>query len=310
MSSLLRKPGSGSSASPSSSMVSSAGFVILYILVGCILVAIVYMLLGYKLDISWVDIRSPYTRVMSRATTLWPPTMQFTNLTSVPNAIPGFVDTSYTTLIECVLYNTRSYNNVWNDGEGPYRHIYHRGSNELLSSASASILGGCSPTGTESDKLPPQGLPRSMNPGVFVDPNLNDLLIFIDTTNATRESIRITDLPLDIPFRIGIVVNQNILEIYLNCKLEVTKLLKNPPRPVEHTWYGLSGSAAAQAQIQNLSVWKYPLLSSDITHICTKLDFAVKRTICDAANLPTANPAPVTTQPADLGFGAALAKCT
>jgi hypothetical protein len=238
--------------------------------------------------------------------------MQFTNLTTVPNAIPGFLDTSYTTLIDCVLYNTRSYTNVWNDGEGPYRHIYHRGSNELLSAASASIIGGCSPTGTASDKLPPQGLPRSMNPGVFVDPNLNDLLIFIDTLDATRESIRIADIPLDIPFRLGIVVNKNVLEIYLNCKLEVTKLLKNQPRPVENTWYGLSGSAAAQAQIQNLSVWNYSLPSSDISHLCPKVKFATKRTICDAANIPT-DPSAVlsamTAPPIDLGFSAALAKC-
>jgi hypothetical protein len=148
-----------------------------------------------------------------------------------------------------------------------------------------------------------------MNPGVFLDPNLNDILVFIDTENATRESVRIVDIPLDMPFRITVVVNKTVLEVYLNCRLEVTKILKNPPKVVDNQWFGLAGAASAQAQIQNLRVWPSPLLSTDIHPLCPGApDFSVKRQICDVADMPV--PKPTKAEPEkDLGFMQSLPKC-
>jgi hypothetical protein len=145
----------------------------------------------------------------------------------------------------------------------------------------------CSAAGSGSG-LPQHGLPRRLNPGIFVDPNTNDILIFVDTYKGAenyRESVRIADLPLDIPFRLGIVLQGRVLEVYLNCKLEVTKVLSGTPKTVENTWYGISGSAAAQAQIQNLSVWKMALKADDMSVLCkSPIAFALKRPICEGAD--------------------------
>ena len=73
-----------------------------------------------------------------------------------------------------------------------------------------------------------------MNPGVFLDPNLNDILVFVDTEGGDRESLRIPNIPLDIPFRIGIILNDRVLEFYLNCRLETTKILKYKPKKVDN----------------------------------------------------------------------------
>jgi hypothetical protein len=315
MSALFKKPGfSGimKNTQGSSSIFSTMGYIVLYILVAAIVGFVVVMLLGIKIDLNWFDFRSPYTKVMSRSSWFWKPSTQFANLMTFPNAIPGFQNSSYSTIIDCVLYNSRSYNTIWSGGDGPYRHIYHRGSNELQSSTVKNMLiGGCGAMGNLSE-LPPYGLPRSMNPGVFLDPNLNDILVFVDTENATRESVRIVDIPLDIPFRIAIIVNHNVLEVYINCKLEVTKIMKNMPRSVENQWYGLAGPASAQAQIMNMHVWKYPLTAGDIRPLCPGLpDFTVKRPICDNADMPVSKEKePTTTEPAiDLGFNKILSKC-
>lgn len=313
MASLLRKPGFGSLPSsmkaPSSGLLTTIGYAVLYILVGAIAIFAGMMLLGIKINLGWFDFRSPYSKSISDSMLVWPPTKQYTNLTTTPTNVPNVSDSSYSATIDCVLYNTRSYNTVWTDGDGPYRHLFHRGSSDLVSSTvTGAIVGGCSASGQSSD-LPPQGLPRSMNPGVFLDPNLNDVLIFVDTENASRESVRIVDLPLDRPFQLAVVVNNNVLEVYLNCRLEVTKVLKNRPRAVDNQWFGLAGAAAGQAQIQNLRVWPKPLLSTEINPLCPGLpNFSVKRQICDGSDLPV--PAKSAKEPViDLGFNAALSKC-
>jgi hypothetical protein len=311
MATLFKKPGLQEKITDKLVNVNTGflGQIVLYILVAIILVAIVLMLLGVKIDYNWFDFRSPYTRVMSRSSVLWKPTFKYTNLTSVPNFIPGFQDNSYTTIIDCVIFNTRAYKSLWTDGDGPYRHIYHRGSNELQTSTLGNVLlSGCGPTGNMSE-LPPYGLPSRMNPGVFLDPNLNDIIVFVDTDKASRESVRIVDIPLDIPFRIAIVVNKLVLEVYLNCRLEVTKILAQLPKAVENQWYGLAGPAGAQAQIQNLHIWNDPLSSVDIRPLCPGLPlFSAKRPMCEGAD--TVVPVETAKEPSiNLGFDKAISKC-
>jgi hypothetical protein len=120
--------------------------------------------------------------------------------------------------------------------------------------------------------LPPYGLPKRLNPGIFLDPNTNDIIIFVDTKSQTgdvyRESGRISDIPLDKPLRLTVSLHNQVLEVDLNCKLELTKVLAGEPKPVENVLYGLCGKAAAEASIQNLYVWPYAISSEALSHFC------------------------------------------
>lgn len=311
MASLFKKSGNVLKPNLSNKISTSSPLwnIALYIMLGLILIVIVIMLLGIKIDFSIFDMRSQYSKVMSRSHLFWPPSAQFTNLSTPSDSTITVLNNSYSAMIDCVLYNTRSYKSIWSDETMPYRHIFHRGSNELISTNVGSLLvGGCASSGN-SDQLPPNGLPSIMNPGVFLDPRLNDILVYVDTENTGRESVRINDLPLDIPFRIAVIISGLVLEVYINCKLEVTKILKSAPKDVGNRWYGLAGSASAQAQTMNLRLWSYPLTANDIRPLCPKIpDFKIKRPICDGADTPV--PAPSAgTQNIDLGVGQALRKC-
>jgi len=115
--------------------------------------------------------------------------------------------------------------------------------------------------------------------------------------------VRIRDIPLDIPFRLGIVVNERVLEVYLNCKLEVTKLLTHKPKKVENKWFGVAGAAAANDQIQNLYLWKRPLVSTDMRYLCPPIPkFGVKAACPDRAG-PGAQQENTATKQVDIGFG-------
>jgi hypothetical protein len=75
-------------------------------------------------------------------------------------------------------------------------------------------------------------------------------------------------------------------------------------------WYGLAGSAAAQAQIQNLYIWPRPLSADEMGAVCDPKypGFAQKRPICDVADsVSNVKPGAAAATPA-IQYGNAL-KC-
>ena len=321
MSSLFGEPGAGGLFGRANDMVSNmrtnmqsvvpTGNWLLYLLVAFFIAVVIFMLMGKSIDTSWlsyVDPRPKAWKIKARASLFWAPSPLFTNLI-VPKekSVVDMHDDVYSTTIEYVLYNTRSYNTT----EGPYRHIFHRGSNELAkTTVGGAILSGC--LANTSGDLPLFGLPKHMNPGIVLDPNINDIIVFVDTirgADTMRESVRIADIPLDVPARISVVVNKRVLEVYLNCKLEVTKVLQGDPKHVENEWYGLAGPASAQAQIQNLYVWKESLSADDMRHLCPAIPvFSKERPICSGADTPVAQAPSMLTSKIDLGLGTSLTK--
>jgi hypothetical protein len=219
---------------------------ILWTLVIAFFAAVIYMIIGKGIPMPPNPI--PYLvpksmRVYSVSKLVWPPSGNTTQLTAYPSQFGELQDNSYSFNMDLVIKESRT-----NDTTGVHRHIFHRGSNEET---------------TE--------LPKRMNPGVFLDPITNDLLIFVDTLGAEsgyRESLRIADIPLTTPFRLGLVVNNRTLDVYINCRLEETMFLKGTPKTVENRLYGLTGANIAPAQLQNVYVWNYPLGADDVTAIC------------------------------------------
>jgi hypothetical protein len=188
------------------------------------------------------------TSVYYNSKRVWAPSGTTVNLTAYPSQFGALQDVSYSFNMDLILKESRT--NVTN---GIHRHIFHRGSDEYASATS------------------PSALPRRMNPGVFLDPLTNDLLIFVDTldgSNGYRESLRVADLPLGTAFRLGLVMNNRVLDVYINCRLEETKMLKGTPRTVENRLYGIAGPSPAPAQVQNVYCWTTPLPSNDFTALC------------------------------------------
>jgi hypothetical protein len=286
------------------------GTPLLYVLLVIFVVAIVFMLMNIKISLSSFIPRS--WTVTSQSHRFMKPLGSFTNLKVTSSQGPTLSETSYSMTIEGLLFNTRNYQTT----DGPYRHLLHRGSKELeVTTIGGTVLSGCAASGNYGD-LPPFGLPKRLNPGIFLDPNTNDILVFIDTVDGAktyRESVRVADIPLDTPFRLAVILNGRILEVYFNCGLEATKVLSGIPRVVENVWYGLSGSAAADAQIQNLDVWTFGLTAEDIRPRCPKPPtFSKLRPQCNGADKPVPKPSmPTPGQVStDLGFGLTLNTCS
>jgi hypothetical protein len=240
--------GVGQAPKASSSMFGLTGDSIMMVLLVVFVVVIGYIVIGKALPSVVPNVIPMSTSVYWKSKRVWPPSGTTMNLTSYPKDFGTLSDVSYSFNMDLVLKDTRA------DGtSGLHRHIFHRGSEEYASSS------------------PPSTLPRRMNPGIFLDPLTNDLLIFVDTLGGStgyRESLRIPDIPLSIPFQLGIVLNNRTLDVYLNCRLEETKLLQGTPKTVENRLYGIAGPSSAPAQLQNVYCWNSALSSNEMTSLC------------------------------------------
>jgi hypothetical protein len=239
------------------------GNYILYGLLIAVVILIYLLLTGYKFSLKSLDIRPQRFKALDDSHLFWKNgDGGVKNLMISADLLPDNMNNKYTYHFDLLLANTRNITNI----EGPYRHIFHRGSGELYTDMSGSVTAAGSP------RLPPYGLPKRLNPGIFLDPNTNDIIVFVDTMSKTgdvyRESARISDIPVEKPLRLTVNVHNQVLEVDLNCKLETTKVLAGEPKTVENNLYGLCGKAAAEAAIQNLYVWPFSISSEMLSNFC------------------------------------------
>jgi hypothetical protein len=294
---------------------------ILYILGFVIIVLAVLMLSGYKFNTDIFGfLRSSKMSIDAASTVFWKPSEQYGALIVREKEMSkDFKNTRFTMLIDMVWFDTRTMLK-----NGPYRHILHKGSDELKSlkddgdskmvfengmqTSSCTVSHSADSFGN----LPPNGLPKRMNPGIFADPVTNDMIIFIDTefdNKRMRESMRVPDIPLGTPFRLALVVADHFMEVYINCRLDSTKILRGMPLDVDPEWYGLSGPASLPAMIQNLKIWNYPLSSHDIKTQCPSIPEFKLSKACATKMKETATEAAPAAAPTGISYGNTLGKC-
>ncbi len=167
-----------------------------------------------------------------------------------------------------------------------YRHILHRGSNPCgLSAKTAGPTGHAgiqsSDIATLETKEPvytTEGLPQIMNPGVFLDKYKNDIHIFVHTEGVEDgthalwlESMTIEDVPLNTPITLGIICNGKVLEVYWNCRLYSTLLLRGTPYlpKADNQWFGRYCAYPMSGLVKHLQLWPTALNLGDYMRACS-----------------------------------------
>jgi hypothetical protein len=212
----------------------------------------------------------------------------------------------YTMSVQIVIGDSRT------PALGLYRHIIHRGSNPCTLTASApgstghaGILMSSLPSSIEAS-YKEEGLPAFMNPGLFLDNYKNDMHVFVHTRGGEGalwlELVTVEDLPLNTPISVGVVCNGLNLEVYINCKLYSTKLLKGTPflPAVSNQWFGRYCASPMYGVVRNLQLWDAALGSSDYAQMCRSLSFS-------DIDIPKACPTSYTPPPAVVASASSLA---
>ena len=209
------------------------------------------------------------------------------NLIVPASESPTVSATNYSMSVSLVVADSRT------PSIGKFRHIVHRGSNPCgITMQSAGTAKEDTPAGTE-DSYNQTGLPSVMNPGLFLDKYKNDMHVFIHTKGKEGnmdvlwlESLTIEDVPLRVPITIGIICTGKTIEVYMNCRLYSTLLLKGTPYlpKADNQWFGRYCSYPVSGLVKHLQLWDSPLGSSDYLMLCRSASFSSVPDACPTAN--------------------------
>ena len=97
-------------------------------------------------------------------------------------------------------------------------------------------------------------------------PDANDLLISVLNTSNNTENVLIPNVPVQEPFRLGVVFMNQALEVYINGYLMKTRAFSAPPKSVKGNFYPLNGKETSLAKLQNFKVWPSILTSPEIRY--------------------------------------------
>ena len=89
----------------------------------------------------------------------------------------------------------------------------------------------------------------------------NDLQVAVVTADNNLEGVLLYNVPLRKPFRIGIILSENSLEVYTNGLLTRTKALSAPPKTVSGSFWP---SALSGVQLRNLHIWPSVISPSEM----------------------------------------------
>lgn len=197
---------------------------------------------------------------------------------------------------------------------GMYRHIVHRGANPCgITAPTAGPTGhaGITPTDIPAASNDPNyvatGLPSIMNPGVFMDKYKNDIHVFVHTKGQQDgapmiwlESVTIPDVPLNTPMTLGISCSGQQLDVYLNCRLFSSTLLRGTPyMPTSaNQWFGRYCAYPMSGLVKNLELWPVALGSTDYAAMCSistpSFDLATLPAICPSTGTSSSSCSAIT----------------
>jgi hypothetical protein len=110
------------------------------------------------------------------------------------------------------------------------------------------------------------GLVDNYNVIAALLPDTNDLMISVLNSNNNTENAIISNIPVQEPFRVGVVIMDYAMEVYVNGHLMKTRTFSAVPKSVKGDIYPISGTESSMAKMRNLKIWSRPLTSSEIRY--------------------------------------------
>lgn len=115
-----------------------------------------------------------------------------------------------------------------------------------------------------------QGLNFPNNaPGLYIAPNTNNLVVFMNTFNVINEEITINDIPLNKWVNVIIRCQNNTLDVYINGTIAKSHKLHGVPKQNYGDVY-VAPNGGFSGYISNLWYYNYAIGTNDITRLLTR----------------------------------------
>jgi hypothetical protein len=102
-------------------------------------------------------------------------------------------------------------------------------------------------------------------------PDTNDLIVSVLNKDSNMENVIISNIPVQEPFRIGIIIMEQAMEVYINGNLAKTRKFSSPPKDVKGDIFGPIGINTNIFKLRNLKLWDRILKTSEIRYAKPKL---------------------------------------
>jgi len=119
---------------------------------------------------------------------------------------------------------------------------------------------------------------------VALMPTTTDMVVTVRNSANNEEPLTIKNVPVLTPFRLGIVIMDRAVEVYINGKLLRSRTLASTPLDGGGTFNPPQGPMAELASVNNLIIWKRTLSPSEIRYASPAL---MTLNPTDVAALPT-----------------------
>ena len=184
----------------------------------------------------------------------WQPTSSVTTFTDLSDSstILGTTTNNWSMSVDLVVQNPYTTN-----GKG-YKVLFSRGGTTIDNPKANSAI-----TGTLT----------GYNVAIALAPNNNDLIVSMLNSHENPENVLIPNIPIQTPFRIGIVVLGGAFEVYFNGKLAKTRTFASG-KPADHTG-AFIGPKLMNARVGNLILWNRVAMASEIRYATPTLMSAI-----------------------------------
>jgi hypothetical protein len=118
------------------------------------------------------------------------------------------------------------------------------------------------------------GVFSNYNIAVALASDTNDLIVSVLNNTNNMESVVIPNVPIQEPFRLGVVFMDAALEVYINGHLMQTRKFDAPPKDVRGDIYPASGVEGNIAILRNLKIWNRILTTNQIRYATPPLSNA------------------------------------
>ena len=101
---------------------------------------------------------------------------------------------------------------------------------------------------------------------VLLVPGSNDLVISVRNSLRNSENILLSNVPVQTPFRLGVVIMDVAMEVYINGRLMKTRAFDAPPINYKGMFVPPQGDASQLVKLSNLHLWNRVLTPSEIRY--------------------------------------------
>jgi hypothetical protein len=115
------------------------------------------------------------------------------------------------------------------------------------------------PTPTTSDTI--LSILSDYNFAVALKPDTTDVIVSVLDSATQSQEVIINNAPVQKPFRLGIIIMEKALEVYMNNQLISSKPLQNPPKAATGD---IIVPTTSYAKMRNLKIWNRVLSSPEI----------------------------------------------